>query len=344
MENLILHAFKGDWGIASIDLDCLIQLAYSKFANAPVEFDFKTRAYLSRLPFASLPTSKLRTYDEFTTYLRKHVSTQDLGPISNCTDNTLFLQKFDPNSHLNEDQKSLSLSYQHQLRTSLFPYYILTLVGKEENFTILRKLYGQRIRFPFSLLYPGKMERQAAKFKEAVYGQVPQEKDDPDAHQKATIEARIFLNSISKKLGDQKFFFGNKPCEFDAHLYAYLAILYHIQLPDHPIQSHIAQCPNLVAYVKRITKEYFVEEAHDSKTVYEFSSYVKGSGSDTTDSSREKKKERRFQILAGMFGVVLMGAYVVTSGLFDRDSFSQRRLEDFGYDDDVGDDDDDGDE
>lgn len=178
------------------------------------------------------------------------------------------------------------------------------------------------------------MERHVKEFKEIHYGKVLQEKDEQDAHQKATIEARKFLNLLSRKLGDQRFFFGPKPSEFDAHLYAYLAILLNIKLPEHPIQAHISQCPNLVAYVKRITSEYFAEEAFDSKTVYEFS-YVRSQ--DGTDGAKEeKKRERRFQILAGFFAIGLMGAYISTSGLFESGIFS-RRLENIGYDDDDDD-------
>lgn len=76
METVVLNAFKGDWGIASIDLDCLVQLAYSKFANAPVDFNFNNGPCLTRLPYASSSKGKLRTYDEFTNYLKKHVSSQ----------------------------------------------------------------------------------------------------------------------------------------------------------------------------------------------------------------------------------------------------------------------------
>lgn len=78
MESVVLNVFKGDWGLASIDLDCLIQLAYSKLANAPVDFHFNGRPFLSPtgfLPYSSLPSAKLCSYDDFTGYLKKHVST-----------------------------------------------------------------------------------------------------------------------------------------------------------------------------------------------------------------------------------------------------------------------------
>lgn len=75
MENVVLNAFKGDWGIASIDLDCLIQLSFSKFANAPVDINFKSLG-INRLPYANLPSSgKLSSYEEFTGYLKDHVRT-----------------------------------------------------------------------------------------------------------------------------------------------------------------------------------------------------------------------------------------------------------------------------
>lgn len=230
------------------------------------------------------------------------------------------------------------MSYQHQIRNCLYPYYLLTLYDNEANFGIVRKLYGKRIPFPFSLYYPGKFERLTKKFKETNYGILADDKDSQDAHQKATIEARIFLNTLSKRLGQQQYFFGDKPSEFDAHLYAYLAILYHIQLPDNAIQAHIGQCPNLVSYVKRITKRYFVEEAFDSKTVYEFSTYNRTA--DNTDGV-EDKKNRRFQIFSGIFAVGMMVAFSVSSGIFERGNFS-RRLENIGYGMEDDDDDDDG--
>lgn len=342
METVVLNVFQGDWGIASIDLDCLIQLAFSKFANAPVDFNFKGRPFLDRLPYASLPNAKLRSYHQFTDYLKKHVSTLFQGIGSATVDNiVLFFQNFDPNYHLPEADKALSLSYQHQVRSNLYPYLILTFFDNEANFTVIRKLYGKRIAFPFSLLYPGKLEQLAKDFKETQFGMVTDEKDEYDAHQKATIEARIFLNTISKRLGDQRFLFGNKPCEFDAHLYAHLAILYHIHLPDNPIQAHIAQCPNLVAYVKRITKEYFAEEAHDSGTVYEFSSYNRGTAKDGPDAASEAKKERVFQILAGVCGVGMMALFALSSGIFERGMFNGRLENIGGYGDDDDEDEDD---
>lgn len=343
MDSVVLNVFKGDWGLASIDLDCLTQLAFCKFANAPVDFEFNDRlVVVNRKPYAALPDSTLRTYEAFTGYLKKHVSILSNTQLSTAIpDMSLLFQNFDPNYHLPDAQKALSLSYQHQVRSSLYPYFILTLVDNEQNFTVIRKLYGQRIAFPFSLLYPGKLERLAKDFKETHYGLVTHEKDENDAHQKATIEARIFLNNMSKRLGDQKFFFGNKPCEFDAHLYAHLAILYHIQLPDNPIQSHIAQCPNLVAYVKRITKEYFSEEAHDSGTVYDFS-YNRSTSKDAPDGgASEKKKDRIFQALAVVCGVSMMVLFSLSSGILERGNF-ERRLEDIGgYDDDDDEEDDD---
>lgn len=248
-------------------------------------------------------------------------------------------QNFDPNRHLPEEQRSLCLSYIHQIRSTLYPYYILTLFDNEANFVVMRKLYGKRITFPFSLFYPGRMEKFAKQYKENVFGLVLNEKDENDTHQKAAIDARIFLNTLSKKLGNQRYFFGDKPSELDAHMYAHLAVLYHILLPENPIQSHIGLCPNLVAYVKRITREYFAEEAFDSKTVYDFAAYVKGVSSEEAEA-QSARKERIFQILAGFFAAGLMAAYVSTSGILESGIF-KRRLENIGYDDDDDDEDDD---
>lgn len=197
---------------------------------------------------------------------------------------------------------------------------MLTLFHDDNNFQIIRNLYGERIGFPFSLFYPNKYQKLANTIKELTYGCDTDEPNAQEAMQKSVIEARIFLNNISTQLGRKAFIFGDKPCEFDAHLYAYLALLYHATVPNNTIQAHISQCPNLMTYVKRITKTYFQKEAFNSGRVYDFSMYGKSAEDGAATGADGTKKQK---ILAGLFAVGMMAAFAFTSGILSR----QRQLD-----------------
>ncbi|VDM73636.1 unnamed protein product [Strongylus vulgaris] len=61
---------------------------------------------------------------------------------------------------------------------------------------------------------------------------------------------------LSAKLGDNKFFCGNKPSSLDALVFGYLAPLLRLPLPNDRLQLHLRACPNLVRFVEQVASIY----------------------------------------------------------------------------------------
>lgn len=93
-----------------------------------------------------------------------------------------------------------------------------------------------------------------------------------------------------------------------------MAILYNITLPNNPLQVHLQECPNLVKFIDRITKQYFAAEAYSSK---EAKQKVDGNSTATLTPSEQEfaKTKRKTQILATLFAVVAMTAYATWMGI-----------------------------
>lgn len=93
-----------------------------------------------------------------------------------------------------------------------------------------------------------------------------------------------------------------------------MAILYNITLPNNPLQVHLQECPNLVKFIDRITKQHFAAEAYSSKDAKQ---KVDGNSTATLTPSEQEfaKTKRKTQILATLFAVVAMTAYATWMGI-----------------------------
>uniref|UniRef100_A0A1I7UZQ5 GST C-terminal domain-containing protein n=1 Tax=Caenorhabditis tropicalis TaxID=1561998 RepID=A0A1I7UZQ5_9PELO len=69
-------------------------------------------------------------------------------------------------------------------------------------------------------------------------------------------DAFMALNTLSTKLGDNKFFCGNKPTSLDALVFGYLAPLLRVPLPNDRLQVQLSACPNLVRFVETVSSIY----------------------------------------------------------------------------------------
>ena len=65
------------------------------------------------------------------------------------------------------------------------------------------------------------------------------------------------MKTLSARLGDRNFLFGDSPRSLDATLFAYLAPLLKTPFPDSILQNHLKGYPNLIRYVDRILRQYY---------------------------------------------------------------------------------------
>ncbi|KIH47112.1 Metaxin-1-like family protein [Ancylostoma duodenale] len=110
--------------------------------------------------------------------------------------------------------------------------------------TVTHHWFSSRLSFPYNLYYLEKRRKRIQRFLS---------EKSVTATLKDGLEA---LNMLSAKLGDNKFFCGNKPSSLDALVFGYLAPLLRLPLPNDRLQLHLRACPNLVRFIEQVASIY----------------------------------------------------------------------------------------
>ncbi|XP_055375128.1 metaxin-1 homolog [Condylostylus longicornis] len=302
----VLYVYKGEWGLPSIDFDCLRTLCAVKFTRAPIEINTSGNPLWSgvgKLPYLKIGPQKLVGYRKINEFLKS--------------------EGFSLNLHLNTKQKHLSTAYDNFVFQNLNAYYFYYMYGNPSNFDTTRALYSKRTPFPFNFYYPGKYFQEAQDVIEVFSDFHIYEKIEDHDTEKILLNAKCCINFLSKKLGNQIWFFGDHYSELDAIVYSYISIIFHVSLPHNPLRDHIKECKNLVVFINRITKDIFRDEGYMTKSNIATSPKT-NSGSNLTKSEHEfADNKTKTQILAALGACVAMGTYAAYTGLlklsFDRD-------------------------
>jgi metaxin len=211
------------------------------------------------------------------------------------------------------------LSY---LRENLYPFFMYQLFGNPQNIDETRTLYALRTPFPFNFYYPSRYVKKTNEVCQAVANF---SLEDPiDMHDTAEMsrKAKNCLNWMSQKLGGNEFFLDGVPSEVDATVYAYLAVILRYQLPNNQLQSHAAQCENLVRYVNSITKKLFKDtEVFESPKAKEKTAKQEQKVFTGNEDEDPPAVIRRRYILSGLFASTAMLSYAFFTGLFSVMSF-----------------------
>lgn len=206
------------------------------------------------------------------------------------------------------------LAYLHE---NLYPFFMYNLFGNPQNTDEIRTIYAKRTPFPFNFFCPGKYFRKTDEICKQIGNFSTEDKIDQHNTADMSFKAKKILNWINEKLSKNIFFLDERPCEIDATIYAYLAIIIRFQLPNNQLQSHGAQNEFLVKYVDRITKTYFQKEEIFESTKEKKS---KGQGEKKVFTGQEDEEPpaivRRRYIVSGVLASVAMLSYAMFIGLF----------------------------
>ncbi|XP_036341850.1 metaxin-1 homolog [Rhagoletis pomonella] len=311
----VLYVYKGEWGLPSIDFDCLRALCLVKFTRCPLQIDTNAnpmRSSTGKLPYLQIGNKRFCGYRQIKKVLDK--------------------EGYPVDAHLQEEQKLLSPAYANWVFTNLHSYYHYFMYGEPNNFDTTRSLYAKRTTFPFNFFYPSSYQREACDIVMVMGGFDPRDKLENHDRDYLTTNAKKCVNLLSKKLGRKVWFFGDFFSEFDAIVYSYLAILFKVTLPNNPLQNHIKGCQNLVNFINRITKDIFRNEGFNSlKTLRSQSS------NDPLLTATERhflESEKKTKILAAIGAVVAMGTFAAWRGVYKQFSSSRRYYNDLVYEDD----------
>ncbi|XP_014359346.2 metaxin-1 isoform X1 [Papilio machaon] len=296
MSNIQLDIWRGEWGLASIDLECLKVLTYMKFIGVPVKVHEANNPYFApkgRLPVMRDGRHVLTTFEEVVDHLKSlHYSTD---------------------VHLNTNQAAEASAFTQYLREKLYPAYEYAWWVDEKNYTELtRPAYAKVLRIPFNFYYPGKYQNVAKEMIDALYGE---HSDLKEIEKTIYQEAEKCLATLSDRLGESEYFFGNRPSSFDAIVFAYLAPLVKAPFPNSTLSNHVKSIPNLTRFVARINQKNF-RQVTDEYNLQ--NSKKQSTGTQADRAAANFPNQTRNKILAAIFAAFAMTGYAFASGMFQR--------------------------
>ncbi|XP_029919119.1 metaxin-1-like [Myripristis murdjan] len=289
---LELYCWRGDWGLPSIDTECLTVLAYSKFAGAPLKIHKITNPWKS--PTGTLPALK----------------TREEGSISKPSNIIIHLrkQKYNADYDLSAKEGADTLAFVSLLEEKLLPALIYTQWVDSKNYVdVTRSWYAENISFPLNFFLPNRMQNQQLEKLRLVRG-------DPMLEPGEQLEKELYRDALecmtllSQRLGSHKFFFGDFPSSLDAYVFGHLAPLLKIKLPNGKLQQHLNSLDNLRNFCSNILLLYFPSTGQDN------SSHKTPTHADGSDFDSEPHL-RRNQILSALFAFGAMLGYAILTGI-----------------------------
>jgi len=248
-----------DWGLASVDFECLSMIAYAKFSGAPVNIKETNSPFWSRS--GRLPVFRSNNSEDSNEHT-KHSTITDLKEFIAH----LRRKKFSADYNLSPKQQSKVAAFTQLIEEKLRPALLYAFWIDAKNLTELtRPWYAKKLGVPQCFYYPGRFAAQAAEVIESRVGVDAEDVHRPDVESSIYRDAQECLTILSRRLGDSNpYFFGKAPSSADAIMYGYLAPLLKAPLPNPtPLQAHLKACGNLVSFVSRISLNYFPQVSID---------------------------------------------------------------------------------
>ncbi|XP_064608299.1 metaxin-1-like [Liolophura sinensis] len=288
-----VDVWKGDWGLPSVDPNCLAVLAYCKFSGVPVKVKKSGNPLWS--PTGDFPVLYHREFLETTvpdifSYLRK--------------------QNWGTDFDLTHKQSADVIAFSSMLEEKLLPAVLHSWWMDGKNYVDLtRPWYAKAAPFPLNFYIPGKLQRRAES--RIFLAKRTDNLNDADIEGKIYQDAKECLNHLSYKLGDQDFFFGKMPSSLDALVFGYLAPLLKAPFQGSQLQNHLRGCENLTTLCTRVLQRFFPLDPEELEKKRQEEAEAKKQQMESLDFPHR----RRNMILAGLFALSAMIGYALLSGL-----------------------------
>ncbi|CAB3244932.1 unnamed protein product [Arctia plantaginis] len=294
MASIELDIWRGEWGLASIDLECLKVLTYMKFIGVPVRVREANNPFFTpkgRLPVMRDGRKLLTNFEEVVEHLKSlHYSTD---------------------VHLNTKQAAEASAFTQYLGEKLYPAYQYAWWVDEKNYCDLtRPTYAKALSIPFNFYYPSRYQNAAKEMIDALYGE---HTDLREIERTLYSEAEKCLKTLSDRLGESEYFFGNRPSSFDATVFAYLAPLVKAPFPNPTLSNFVKGIANLTRFVARINQKNF---RHVTDEYNKQNAKKQSTGTQSEREAANFPNQTRNKILAALFAAIAMTGYAVANGMF----------------------------
>ncbi|XP_034029378.1 metaxin-1-like [Thalassophryne amazonica] len=288
-----LFCWDGDSaGLPSVSRDCLLLLAYAKFAGAPLKLHKICNPW--RSPSGSLPALRI-----------------DQGTVlSRPSDIIIHLrkQKYNADYDLSATEGADSLAFISLMEEKLVPALIYAFWIEPKNYVeVTRRWYAEHIPFPLNYFLPGQMQRAQLEKLRLLRGDENLEAGE-ELEKELYRDASECMNLLSQRLGSQKFFFGDLPSSLDAYVFAHLAPILKSKLPNAKLQQHLKLLDNLSNFCTNILLLYF---PRNSRETFGEKASTQSEGGDFDHVPNKRWK----QLLSGLVALGAMLSYALLTGM-----------------------------
>ncbi|MEM0912014.1 MAG: glutathione S-transferase family protein [Pseudomonadota bacterium] len=160
-------------------------------------------------------------------------------------------EKYSPtmDEHVSQEQQAFAFLISKALEENLYWCLIYSRWLREDTWPTIKQAFFSKMPFPLKHIIPyvARKDLRAALHKQGIGRHSDEE----------ILEiTKETYKSMSVLLGDKTFFFGDKPCSFDATVFAFLASAIVVEL-DNPFTQVARSYPNLVNYCENIINQYY---------------------------------------------------------------------------------------
>nr|BAN20405.1 metaxin [Riptortus pedestris] len=286
-QPIIIEVWKGDWGLPSIDLECLKTLALIRFSGTEYVVKKTNNPFWTpkgTLPLVHCGKHRYSNFEEVAAYLK--------------------IKNVCPDHGLTTVQDAECIAYMNMLEEKLLPALQYVWWVDEKNYlSLTRRWYSRALPFPLNFYYPPKYLKEAQQMIEALHGA----ENKSDIENKIYNEAEKCLTALSVRLGESEFMFGSHPTSLDAIVFAYLAPLLKAPFKNAVLQNHLKACTNLYKFVTRVSQRYFMTDYQ------EYENKIKAEA--MSNQQTENDKDYPSSIIAALLAIFAMVGYAFSVGI-----------------------------
>ncbi|KAK4881847.1 hypothetical protein RN001_005166 [Aquatica leii] len=286
-----LWVWVGDFGLVSINSECISTVAYIKLTKAPVKIHFSRNPYnllSGEYPIFRHKQVTLYNYSDIINYLKKH--------------------NYNMDSKLSSKQVSKSYTLTNMIMASLRPLLEYTFWINNCNYKRLTSAwYYNVVIFPFNHIYSSNRRKLA-------YGLVENTCQCMDRIENVLQqEAEDCLLCLSYALEKNEYFFGDKPTSLDAVVFAYIVPAIKIPFPINPLLKALDSHPFLKRFIKRFNEKIFDKVEQNNK----YLNYTKSGLNMKYDEDEETPMSWSSKILIMGTAVCAMVLYAMSKDIID---------------------------
>lgn len=235
--ELLIHS--GDDYAESFEPESLAILTYAKLAKVPVTVTSSCLPW--KTPSGHYPVLKqASTTIHYLDDIFKHLKSQGYNLDDSLTDK----------------QIAEAIAYKTLVRDALQKALLYCRWLDTENYSNFTcKWYSTKLPFPLTIFLP-QMKYKSIRSK--LNNECTPDLTPDEFYNLILAGARECLNTLSIALGEQVYFFGDKPTSLDAVVYGYLDNLIQYKLPgNNSLQGHVYCCDNLLQFCTRIRTQLY---------------------------------------------------------------------------------------